>query len=178
MTVTVLPDEFHVVAFDRALIERIAAETLTAVGLADHDLRIEVDERSLLGRSETEFGERGIVVRVGSGAFEDTRRPRRQSETGTRLNLGRVLLRTADRIHGGFADAPADDDLSLADAAAWETYCVGRLSRMGIPVFEPRWRYNFRNRHGFSDAADATFDRLWSADGLTWAELSSVTAAC
>ena len=31
--------------------------------------------------------------------------------------------------------------------------------------------YQFRNRYGFTDAADAAFDRLWSAEALTWADL-------
>ena len=35
--------------------------------------------------------------------------------------------------------------------------------------------YQFRNRHGFTDASDAAFDRLWSADGLSWADISSIS---
>jgi hypothetical protein len=31
--------------------------------------------------------------------------------------------------------------------------------------------YHFRNRHGFTDVADAVFERVWGADGLSWAEL-------
>ena len=27
---------------------------------------------------------------------------------------------------------------------------------------QQRWRYNFRNRHGFTDQVDAAFDRLWA----------------
>jgi hypothetical protein len=49
------------------------------------------------------------------------------------------------------------------------------LGRLGIEVNEQRWRYNFRNRHGFTDDADDAFNRLWTSDGLTWGELQSVT---
>ena len=74
-----------------------------------------------------------------------------------------------------FGEAPADDELSLAQTAAWETYCVGRLGRLGISVNQQRWRYNFRNRHGFTDSGDGAFDRLWASDGLTWGELDEIS---
>ena len=64
--------------------------------------------------------------------------------------------------------------MTLAQVAAWETYSVGRLSRLGIEVNEQRWRYNFRNRHGFTVEADEAFNRLWSSDGLTWGELEAI----
>jgi hypothetical protein len=118
-----------------------------------------------------------ITIRAESGAFEDTRKPRQQSETATATSIGRVLLRARDRLHGGFGEAPADDELSLAQMAAWETYCVGRLVRLGIEVNEQRWRYNFRNRHGFTDASDKAFDQIWSSDGLTWGELDELSRA-
>jgi hypothetical protein len=90
-------------------------------------------------------------------------------------SLGRILLRVRDRLEGGFGEAPADDELSLAQLAAWETYCVGRIERLGVPVNQQRWRYNFRNRHGFTDRADATFDHIWGSEGLTWGELDELS---
>jgi hypothetical protein len=115
-------------------------------------------------------------LRAGSGALEDLRRPRQQSELSIATNVGRVLLRSRDRGDGSFADAPSDDALTLPQLAAWDAYCVGRLGRLGGRVHEPRWRYNFRNRHGFTDAADAAFDELWAADRLTWPELDAISA--
>ena len=141
-------------------------------------MRVEVDESTPLARITVEVGpeaDAAIVVRADSGAFEDTRRPRQQSETATATSLGRVLHRAADRLHGGFGEAPPDAELSLAQLAAWETYCVGRLARLGVPVNQQRWRYNFRNRHGFSDTADAAFEELWSSDGLTWPQLLAIS---
>jgi hypothetical protein len=54
----------------------------------------------------------GITVHVESGAFEDSKHPRDRARTATAVSLGRILLRTRDRLHGGFGEAPADDDLS------------------------------------------------------------------
>ena len=59
---------------------------------------------------------------------------------------------------------------------AWDTYAVGRCERLGWRVQKERRRYHFRIRHGFTDVADEAFDRLWAADGLTWADLQAVCA--
>jgi hypothetical protein len=176
MSVTVTPQTFNFVAYDAALIQRVAEELLESLGLADRDLNIEVDETTPLARTRVEVGD-AISIRAESGAFEDTRRPRQQSEVATATSLGRVLLRARDRLTDGFGDAPPDEDLTLAQVAAWETYSVGRLERLGIEVNQQRWRYNFRNRHGFTDAADQAFNRLWASDSLTWDELEAICAA-
>ncbi|MEP7045893.1 MAG: hypothetical protein ABI949_04390 [Ilumatobacteraceae bacterium] len=175
MSVTVTPQEFKFVAYDAALIQRVTEELLASIGLTDRDVQIEVDETTPLSRTRVEIGD-VIAIRAESGAFEDTKRPRKQSETATATSLGRVLLRVKDRMAGGFGEAPPDDDLSLGQVAAWDTYCVGRLARLGIDVNQQRWRYNFRNRHGFTDDADAAFDRLWSSDDLTWGQLGAICA--
>jgi hypothetical protein len=116
-------------------------------------------------------------VHAESGAFEDTKHPRHLSETTTATSLARVLLKIRDRLDGTFGEAPADDDLSLARIAAWDVYCVGRFARLGYPVHQQRWRYNFRNRHGFTDAGDAAFDELFAAERLTWGDLDAISEA-
>jgi hypothetical protein len=174
MSVTVTPQEFKFVAYDAALIQRVAEELLASLDLADRTVAIEVDETTPLSRTRVEIGDT-ISIRAESGAFEDTKRPRQQSEVATATSLGRVLLRVRDRLSGGFGEAPPDEDLTLAQVAAWETYSVGRLERLGIAVNQQRWLYNFRNRHGFTDAADEAFNRLWSSDGLTWGELEAIS---
>jgi hypothetical protein len=176
MTVTVTPQTFNFVAYDAALIQRVTEELVASIGLADHDVNIEVDETTPLARMRVVIGDT-IDIRAESGAFEDTKRPRQQSEVATATSIGRVLLRVRDRLSGGFGEAPPDDELSLAQVAAWETYSVGRLARLGIEVNEQRWRYNFRNRHGFTDDADDVFNSLWTSDGLTWGELQAITEA-
>ena len=174
MSVSVTPQTFNFVAYDAALIERVAEDLLASLGL-DRDVHIEVDETTPLSRTRVEIGDT-ISIRAESGAFEDTKRPRQQSEVATATSLGRLLLRVRDRLNVGFGEAPPDDQLTLAQLAAWEAYSVGRLARLGIEVNEQRWRYNFRNRHGFTDDADAAFNLLWSSEGLTWKELQSITA--
>lgn len=173
MSVTVTPQSFNFVAYDAALIQRVAEGLMASLGLEDRDLKIEIDETTPLARTRVEIGD-VISIRAESGAFEDTKRPRQQSEVATATSLGRVLLRVKDRLTGGFGEAPPDDELSLAQVAAWETYSVGRLGRLGVEVNEQRWRYNYRNRHGFTDEADEAFNRLWNSDGLTWGELEAI----
>jgi hypothetical protein len=175
VSVTVTPQDFKFVAYDAGLIQRVAVELLASLGLDDRDVNIEVDEATPLSRMRVEIGDT-ISIRAESGAFEDTKRPRQQSEVATATSLGRVLLRVKDRLLGGFSEAPPDGDLTLAQVAAWDTYCVGRLERLGIEVNQQRWRYNFRNRHGFTDDADQAFNRLWAGDGLTWGELEMIRA--
>ncbi|MFM2078946.1 MAG: hypothetical protein RJA49_2836 [Actinomycetota bacterium] len=175
MTTTVEPSSFKFVQFDADLIARITDGLVAAIGI-DRPVHVVVDETTPLGRVRTEIGD-DITIRVESGAFEDSRKPREQSELSTTASLGRALYRARDRISGGFGEAPPDDALDLRQVAAWETYCVGRLTRLGVPANEQRWKYNFRNRHGFNDTSDMAFDRIWSADGLTWGELESISAA-
>jgi len=172
MAVTVTPATFTLVYFDAAAIAAVAAGVAERLGVTA-DLVIEVDEASPLPRVWTTPGD-PIAIRVESGAFEDTRRPRHQSDEAVARSVGRALLRLLDRFTG-FAAAPDDADLTLAQAAAWDTYVIGRLHRRGWPQHEQRWRYNFRNRHGFTDAADAAFDRLWAADNLTWDQLVTIS---
>lgn len=171
--VTVHPQEFKFVSFDATLIERIAAQLAEALGI-DRPMVIEVDETTPLAKVRIDLGDT-ITLHVESGAFEDSRQPRRQSETATTLAIGRALLRCHDRLSGGFGECPPDDQLDLRQIAAWDTYCVSRLARLGVPVLEQRWRYNFRNRHGFHDRADQGFERVWSSTGLTWGELESIS---
>lgn len=183
MNVTVTPSEFRFVSYDADLIARSAATIAEAIGLGDLPIAVEVDETTPLARMtlhlpgspESDAHGGAIVIRAESGAFEDTRRPRHQSEVATANSLGRQLLRARDRLLGGFGEAPADADLTLAQVAAWEVYCVGRLERLGVAVNQQRWRYNFRNRHGFSDRVDTAFEQLWASDGLTWAELDAIS---
>ena len=170
--ITLSPEEFTLVFYDpdeiRAVAERIAA----AAGI-EGDIQLEVNESSPLGR----LGVRSldpIEVWVQGGAFEDSRRPRHLSERSLAEALGRLFYRVKDRLDPGFAEAPEEDKLTLQQRNIWDTYCLGRLARTGYDVAKPRWLYHFRTRQGFTDVADEAFERIWTSDGLTWADLEGI----
>ena len=98
------------------------------------------------------------------------------SELATTLAMARSMLRARDRLRGGFENAPLDAELTLPQAAAWDTYILGRISRMDIEVKKQAALYNFRNRHGFNDASDHVFEKIWNTDSVTWDELSALSA--
>jgi hypothetical protein len=175
VTVTVTPASFSMVEFDPGQIARTTEELLDRLGMQDRDVVVDVDETSPIARVLLESTE-PLTLKADSGAFEDTRRPRQQSEEAIVTSLGRVLLRVRDREHAGFAGAPADPELTLAQIAAWDAYAVGRLGRLGYPAHRQRWLYAFRNRHGFSDQADTAFEDIWSSDELSWDELDAISS--
>jgi hypothetical protein len=172
--ITVVPEQFTLIQFEAARIAELTAEVAERVGFPDAtEIRVEVDEQSPLGRSEVVAVD-PITLRVESGAFEDAKHPRHLSDRGVRSVVGRLLFRARDRLDPGFAGAPSDSDMPLRLHAAWDVYAVGRCARLGLRTQKERRRYHFRIRHGFTDAADEAFDRLWAADGLTLADLEAV----
>ena len=175
MPVEVRPTEFSMVFFDAAEIQGIVEQLVSEIGLpADLAVVVDIDETTPMGRARVASVD-PLVITAESGAFEDVKAPRRLSVPGTTDVLGKLLFSVRDRLDPAFGDPPLDDDLTLAQSSAWETYCVGRLGRLGHPVQRQRRLYQFRNRHGFTDAADAAFDQLWTADGLTWADITSIS---
>jgi hypothetical protein len=175
VTVTVTPASFSMVEYDASRIARTADELLERLGMAGRDVLVEVDETSPIARVLLESIE-PLALKADSGAFEDTRRPRQQSDEAVVNSLGRVLLRVRDRESGAFAGAPDEQELTLAQIAAWDAYAVGRLDRLGYPANRQRWLYAFRNRHGFSDLADTAFEHIWSSDELSWGELEAISS--
>ena len=79
-------------------------------------------------------------------------------------------------LDAAFGEPPSDADLTLQQQTAWDAYAVGRAARAGLPTQKARRQYHFRNRHGFTDTADAVFARLWDAESLTWAEIEAACA--
>ena len=174
--VTVSPEEFAFVKYDATVIAAIVAELAERLEIAN-PIRVVVDETTPLAKVYEEIdaasSDATITLYAESGALEDRRHPMSFSPTGARESLGRILLRAHDRMRPDFADAPGDLDLTLEQNAAWDTYCAGRLARMGVKTNQQRWRYNHRNRFGFSNDVDAAFDRLWSSDDLGWSDISA-----
>ena len=169
-TVQVVPGTFTLVSFDASEIARLVADVAGKVGITDGAIRVEVDQSVPLTMSKVTPGD-PIVLWVEGGAFEDPRYIRQLSPQAVQTVAARLLTRVADRRTPAFAAAPADDELTVPQTDAWDVWALGRASRRGIPVNQQRWRYRFRNRHGFTDAADRVFDQLWAADLLTWPDL-------
>ena len=163
------------VLFDSAEIRALTEQLVTEIGLpADLSITVDIDETTPMGRSTLSSLD-PVVLSLESGALEDPKRPRQLNPEGAADVLGRLLFEVRDRLDPAFGDPPPDDDLSLPESVAWQVYCVGRLGRLGHRVQRQRRLYHFRNRHGFTDAADAAFDRLWQADGLTWADIDATS---
>ncbi len=175
--VTVEPREFTFVDYDASRIAAIAEKVAVDVGLAGSTIELTVDDSTPLARTRVDDMGEPIRLHVEGGAFEDQAEPRHLSEARTADVIGRLLHRVVDRRSGRFDDAPADADLTLQQQVAWDTYAMGRLARLGYDVQEPRRRYHFRTRHGFTDVADRVYERLWSAAGgtISW---SDIVAAC
>jgi hypothetical protein len=172
--VTVAPDEFKLIAYDSGEIAAVVVDLAARLGLAN-PIRIVVDETTPMARMSSSLAgttsDSLITIHVESGALEDTKRFTNFNRHHAEVSLGRMLLRARDRLRPDFADAPDDDSLSLQQEAAWNTYVNGRLERLGVETNRQRWKYNHRNRFGFSDAVDAEFERLWAANDLSWSAL-------
>jgi len=166
---TVTPETFTMVMYDHDAIAATVDEVATALGI-DGEVRVEVDEANPLARTHL-LSVDPVVIAVDGGAFEDPRHPRQLSTDSVAVVVGRLLLEVLDRRNASFGEPPPEDAIPVAHRVAWDVYALGRLERKGYPAQRQRRLYNFRNRHGFSDAADAAFDALWSADDLTWAEI-------
>lgn len=174
--VSVEPEEFHQVKFDAAEIAAIVGDLAERLEVSNA-IRLVIDETTALakitGTIDVPTSDATILIEAQSGAIENTQQLTTLGVRQTQTSVGRMLLRARDRLRSDFADAAPDDDLSLIEHAVWDTYCAGRLARAGVEVNSQRWRYNHRNRLGFSDTADADFDRLWAADDLSWADVTA-----
>ena len=177
MPVTVTPERFTLIDFDAAEIAALTEDLLAKVGVdPDAEVRIEVNESSPLGFTQITSLD-PVTVYLESGALEDPKRPRQLSPEGAQNILGRLLLEASDRLDPAFGAPPLDEPLDPPLANAWQIYCAGRLDQLGYRHFDQRQRrlYHFRNRHGFTDRADAVFDRLWTGDGFTFADLRALS---
>ena len=175
MPVEVRPTEFSMVFFDAGEIRGIVEKLVAEIGLPeDLSVTVDIDETTPMGRARVESVD-PVVISAESGALEDVKAPRRLSEVGTLDVIGKLLFSVRDRLDPAFGDPPDNDELTLQESVAWEVYCVGRLGRLGHPVQRQRRLYQFRNRHGFTDAADAAFVQLWEADDLTWPEIKAIS---
>ena len=169
--VTVSPDPFTLIAYDAAEIAAIVADAAAAAGVEPGvDIDLEVDEElfaPLIGHTSDVVDGR-VKLWISGGNLEDNRRPRHFSAEQSRRDFTIALLRAKDRLSEDFASAPPDGQLSRGERAAWDVYAVGRGFRLGLAVRRQAILYEFRLQHGFTDVADAAFERLWQADRMNW----------
>ena len=175
---SVSPESFELVVYDAAEIGRVFdAVVATVSGLPDGlDATVSVLENAPTTRCWIDSLD-PLALTVESGALENTRAPRTFGEEAASATFARLLLEYRDRLDPDFGAPALDVEIDYDDRIAWHVYCYGRASRLGLRVFKPRYRYDFRNRHGFTDVADANYEMLWSADNLTWGDISGLAPA-
>ncbi len=173
--VEVSPQTFSMVEYDAGRIATVAEDLATRIGLPkDHVIQLEVDERTPLARVDTVSLD-PLRITIESGALENPKRIRQLSDDRMADVLGIAFLQALDRLDPEFGGPPVDERPSLPHTVAWDTYATARMERLGLPSQRRRRQYHFRNRHGFTDRADQAFDRIWSAERLTWAELTRLS---
>jgi hypothetical protein len=153
---TIVPEEFTLVLYDADRIRSVVEEVAAAVGFPDAvEVSLEVDEE--LAQPLT-----GSYVDVRDGVLHLWYR-----------EFAMGLLRGMDRLAPGFGDAPADDELTDAQRALWDVSAEGRAERAGIAMRPDRARYVYRLACGFTDEADAEYDRLRGGAPISWADLAA-----
>lgn len=170
-TITVTPNPFTLVPYDVEEITALLEEAAALAGISSGvDISLTVDEElfaPLTGHMSDVVDGR-VVLWISGGNFEDNKRPCHFSADQARVDLSVMMLRAKDRLSDDFAAAPPDAQLSRGERAAWDTYAVGRARRLGLDMRRPRQLYDFRLQHGFTDVADAAFERCWEAEHVTW----------
>jgi hypothetical protein len=175
--VHISPDPFTVVPYEVPVIAGLVEEAAALVGFppgVEIDLDIDEDLPHPLVGTASDVVDGRAVLWMSGGNLEDTHFNRVFSETNARRDLVQMLLRANDRLSEGFASAPPDIDLTYAERIAWDVWTLARAGRVGIPTRAERMRYDFRLQHGFSDAADSAFDRLWAAETMSWDGLREI----
>ena len=169
--VTVEPDPFTLIAYDAGEIAAIVDDAAALAGIESSvGIDVVVDEElfaPLVGHT-TDVADGRIKIWISGGNLEDNRLPRHFAAHQARRDFTLALLRGKDRLSEDFAAAPADGALNRGERAAWDVYAAGRAQRLGLPVRHQATLYEFRLQHGFTDVADAAFERLWSAESLSW----------
>jgi hypothetical protein len=176
---TITPETFTLVPYDGSAIIACLDDVADTLGVpADVPLHLEVDEElfnPLVGTA-ADVTDGRIELWISGANLEDKKRPRHFDVEGARNDFAAMLLRAQDRLTPAFADAARDGVISRGERAAWDVWAAGRAERRGFPSRRGVRLYEFRLQHGFSDAADAEFERLWSApdEAITWADIQGV----
>jgi hypothetical protein len=169
--VHIRPEKFELVPYDADEITAIVEDVAALIGFpSGAGIDVDVDEElfaPLVGHMSDAADGRARVWISGAN-FEDKKKPRHFSASQARDDLTIALLRAKDRLSDDFAAAPPDGEISRAERAAWDVWAHGRAAKVGVPVRRQALLYEYRLQHGFTDVADAAFERLFSADTMTW----------
>jgi hypothetical protein len=175
--VVVTPDPFTLIAYDAKEIASIVEDVAAVVSIPSGvDIDVEVDEElfaPLTGHT-TDLVDGSLKLWISGGNLEDNKRPRTFSAEQARRDFSIMLLRAKDRLSEDYAGAPSDGEMTRGERAAWDVYALGRARRLGLPVRRQAQLYEFRLQHGFTDVADAAFERLWDAEHITWAGIREI----
>lgn len=176
--ITLQPVAFTKVDYDAESLVTWAQEALDALsGLpSDLDVAVELDESA----ATTTFALTSIdpvEVRLDSGSVENHRDPRRLGELETKITFTRIFLELLDRRSASFGAPEIGAEVSQAHKVAWEVNLYGRVAEQGLRLHKPRFLYDFRNRHGFTDHADEIFEEIWSGGELGWARIAELSDA-
>ena len=177
MTVTVKPDPFTLIAYDANEIVAIIEDVAALVELPSNvDVDLVVDEElfaPLTGHT-TDVIDGRVKLWISGGNLEDSRRPRHFAPHQARRDFTYMLLRARDRLDEDFEGATDDGQITRGERSAWDVYAVGRASRLGTAARRQAQLYEFRLQHGFTDVADAAFERLWGSERMTWAGIQEI----
>ena len=175
--VTVTPDPFTLVPFDAAVIAGLVEDVAAAVEFPlDVDIVLEVDEELFppLTGHMSDVVDGKAVLWVSAANLENTQVRRTFAPEPARSDFAVMLLRAKDRLSEDFAGAPPDRELGRGERAAWDIYAIGRAERLGLKVRRQRELYGFRLQHGFTDVADAAFERCWDAPSMNYAGILEI----
>ena len=103
-----------------------------------------------------------VALWIAGGDFEDAKRPTHFSADQARVDLA------VDAAPGQGPARPTTSatrrptrELSRGERAAWDVYAVGRAERLGHRRPAPAPAVRLPPAHGFTDVADAAFERCW-----------------
>jgi hypothetical protein len=166
------PANFTKVEYDADELVRLATAALAIVpalgGVADLEVRVDEDQATTRAAVVSLDP---MIFAVDSGALENLKDPRRTGELESTITFVKLFLEVLDRRSEAFGAPDLNQPISHAHRIAWDVNLFGRVGRFGLRLHPPRFRYDFRNRHGFSDAADRAFDALWTGEGLSFARI-------
>lgn len=174
--ITVNPSSFERVLFDADEIARVFDAVVATVPGLPEDLSVTLNIAENLPTTRAAISSLDpLTFDLESGSVENTKAPRTFGEEAASATFCRLLLEYRDRLDPAFGAPALVAEISQTDRVSWLVYCYGRTTRLGHRVYKPRYRYDFRNRHGFTDQADHDYEMLWSAENLTWSDITDLS---